>query len=97
MMRPKTSDSSEEAEVTALKALAFLAADPERLSRFMDLSGLGLDAIRASAAEPAFLGGILDHLLADDSLLLIFAEEHGLRPERIAQLRRKLPGAALDL
>jgi len=96
MMRPKTTDSMQEAEVTALKALGFLAAEPERLSRFMELSGLDLQAIRAAAGEPGFLGGLLDHLLADDSLLLIFAEEHGLRPERIAQLRRKLPGAAID-
>ena len=96
MMRPKTPDSNDEAEVTALKALAFLAADPDRFSRFMDLSGLDLAAIRASAAEPAFLGGLLDHLLTDDSLLLIFAEEHGLRPGRIAELRRKLPGASID-
>jgi hypothetical protein len=28
--------------------------------------------------------------------LLIFAEEQAMRPERIAQLRRKLPGAAID-
>ena len=97
MMRPKITESTEEAEVAALKALGFLAADPERLTRFMDLSGLDIATIRASAGDPAFLGGILDHLLADDSLLLIFAEEHGLKPERIAQLRRKLPGAALDL
>jgi len=96
MMRPKTPDSTEEAEVIALQALGFLAAEPERLSRFMDLSGLGLDAIRASASDPAFLGGLLDHLLADQSLLLIFAEEHGLKPDRIGQLRRKLPGAHID-
>ncbi len=96
MTNTKTFDSTEEAEVAALKALGFLAAEPERLSRFMELSGLGLEAIRSSVADPAFLGGLLDHLLADDSLLLIFAEEHGLRPERIAQLRRKLPGASID-
>ena len=96
MMRPKTQSSTEEAEVTALNALGFLAADPERFARFMDLSGLDLEAIRASATDPAFLGGLLDHLLADESLLLVFAEEHGLNPERIAQLRRKLPGAQLD-
>lgn len=96
MMRPKTETRSEEAEILAIHALGFLAADPERLQRFMDLSGLGLDAIRAGAGQPAFLGGILDHLLADESLLLIFAEEQGMRPERIAALRRKLPGAAVD-
>jgi hypothetical protein len=97
MMRPKTPDSSEEAEIVALRALGFLAADPERFSRFMDLAGLDLEAIRASAGDAAFLGGVFDHLLGDESLLLIFAEEHGVKPERIGQLRRKLPGAALDL
>lgn len=96
MMRPKTKTNSEEAEILAINALSFLAADGERLQRFMDLSGLEVAAIRAGAAKPAFLGGILDHLLADESLLLIFAEEQQLRPERIAELRRKLPGASID-
>jgi hypothetical protein len=96
MMPPKTPRHSEEAEVAALQVLGFLAADPERLQRFMDLSGLDVQAIRASATDPAFLAGLLDHLLSDESLLLIFAEEHGLRPERIQDLRRKLPGASLD-
>ena len=96
MMRPKTKNHGEEAEITALNALGFLASDSERLQRFMDLSGLDVAAIRAGASSPAFLGGILDHLLADESLLLVFAEEHGLNPERIAQLRRKLPGAQID-
>ena len=65
MMRPKITESTEDAEVIALKALSFLATDPERLSRFMDLSGLGIGDIRASAEDPAFLGGVLDHLLAN--------------------------------
>ena len=96
MTRPKSTGHTEDAEVVALQALGFLAADPERLQRFMDLSGLSLETIRASATQPAFLAGLLDHLLSDESLLLIFAEEHGLRPERIQDLRRKLPGASLD-
>ncbi|WP_421695182.1 DUF3572 domain-containing protein [Aestuariivirga sp.] len=95
-MRPKTTSNPEEAEVLALNALGFLAAEPDRLQRFMDLAGLDIQAIRASAAEPAFLGAVIDHLLADESLLLIFAEEQQMRPDRIASLRRKLPGAALD-
>lgn len=96
MMRPKAPPQPEEADIVALNALAFLAAEPERLQRFMDLAGLDVQAIRASAAEPSFLGAVLDHLLADESLLLIFAEEQQMRPERIASLRRKLPGAAVD-
>jgi len=96
MMRQKTQKPTEEAEILGLNALGFLAADGERLQRFMDLSGLDVAAIRAGASSSAFLGGILDHLLSDESLLLIFAEEQQLRPERIAQLRRKLPGASVD-
>jgi Protein of unknown function (DUF3572) len=96
MMRPKKPESSEDAEVIALKILGFLASEPERLERFMDLSGLSVDTIRASAADPAFLGGIIDYILTDQSLLLIFAEENGLKPESLAQVRRKLPGAAVD-
>lgn len=95
-MRPKSQNHADEAEILAINALGFLASDGERLQRFMDLSGLDVAAIRAGAANPAFLGGILDHLLADESLLLIFAEEQQLRPERISDLRRKLPGASLD-
>jgi hypothetical protein len=97
MKRVGNPETSEEAEIIGLKVLGFLAAEPERLQRFMDLSGLDVGAIRSRAGEPAFLGALLDHVLADQSLLLIFAEEHGLKPERIVQLRRKLPGAPLDL
>jgi hypothetical protein len=97
MKRDSSIASASEAEIIALNALGFLAAEPDRLRRFMDLSGLGLDAIRTSAADPAFLGAVLDHLLADESLLLVFAADHDISPERILTLRRKLPGAALDL
>ncbi|WP_374333776.1 DUF3572 domain-containing protein [Aestuariivirga sp.] len=96
MMRHNTQNRSEEAEILAINALGFLASDGERLQRFMDLSGLDVAAIRAGATDPAFLGGILDHLLGDESLLLIFAEDQQVPPERIAALRRKLPGAAVD-
>ena len=96
MMRPKSQNHTEEAEILAINALGFLASDGERLQRFMDLSGLDVAAIRAGASKPAFLGGILDHLLGDESLLLIFAEEQQVRPERVAELRRKLPGASVD-
>ena len=85
------------AEVTALKALTFLACEPERLQRFMDLSGLDIQTIRDSAADPSFLGGLLDHLLGDQTLLLLFAESARIAPERIATLRRQFPGASVDL
>jgi hypothetical protein len=91
-----TRENTEEAEIIALNVLSFLLSDSERTQRFVDLSGLGPEAIRAGAGDKTFLGSILDYLLADQTLLLIFTGERGLNPERIAVLRRKLPGASLD-
>ena len=40
-------------ENLAVQALAFLAADPERLGRFLAVTGIGPDAIRRAAADPS--------------------------------------------
>lgn len=69
-----------EAELIALKALGFLAKEPERFSRFLALSGVDLGDIRAAAQNPEFLAGLLNHLLQDESLLLTFTAEQELDP-----------------
>jgi hypothetical protein len=76
----------------ATRALGFLAADPERLGRFLALSGLDPSTIREAARSPQFLPAVLDHLLADESLILAFAEAENLRPETVAEARRALAG-----
>jgi hypothetical protein len=70
----------EEAEVIALKALSFLAGDPQRFSRFLALSGVALGGLRRAAANPEFLAGLLNHLLEDESLLLSFTAEQEIDP-----------------
>lgn len=75
------------AEAIAIEALGFLAADAERLERFMALSGLCVDHLRAAAAEPGFFAAILDHLAADETLLLAFAANSGREPVSIAKAR----------
>jgi len=79
------------AEALAARALGFLAADPERLGRFLALSGIDPREIRGAAREPHFLAGVLDHLLADEGgLLLPFAAGAGVKPEEIAAARAAL-------
>jgi hypothetical protein len=73
-----------DAEAVAIAALGFLAADPERLSRFLAISGLDVAHLRSAAAEEGFLAGILAYLAADESLLLEFAAASGRAPEAIA-------------
>ncbi|MGD9667890.1 MAG: DUF3572 domain-containing protein [Hyphomicrobiaceae bacterium] len=80
------------AETIALRALAFLAGDGERLGRFLSLTGIGPDELRTQAREPHLLAGVLDHLMQDETLLLVFAADAGVRPEAIAAAHFALAG-----
>jgi hypothetical protein len=82
--------SREAAESLAIQALNFLATEPARLSRFLALSGLEAQSIRAAAAESGFLAGVLAHLGEDERLLLEFATEAGVNPAEVDQARRVL-------
>jgi hypothetical protein len=89
---PKRSATRGDESVIALQALTFLASETERLERFLALTGLGPDDVRARASEPDFLVGVLDHVLADEPLLLAFCAEAGLAPEIPARARARLAG-----
>lgn len=78
------------AESMAIEVLTFLARNPARRDRFLSLSGLGRDNLRAAAVEPGFLAAILDHLASDESLLLAFAADTGHTPATIAKARNIL-------
>lgn len=73
-------------------ALVFLAERPEDFQRFLAISGLDLDAVRARAADPEFLGFVLDFLLSDEALAEGFAAQERLTPEKLHAARAALPG-----
>jgi hypothetical protein len=89
----ETGRKIDNAETVAIQALGWIAADEERLARFMGLAGLSVDELRLRAAEPDFLGGVLDFVLENEALLVEFAGAAGLKPEALLRLRRELPGA----
>ncbi len=91
-MNQRSINPREAAETLAVSALSFLTRDPDRLGRFLAVSGLGPDSIRAAAHEPGFLVSVLEHLLADEPLLLIFCEEESLRPQSVWHARLILGG-----
>jgi hypothetical protein len=78
----------------AVNALVFLAADDERFGRFLALTGIDPQTIRAAAREPGFLAGVLDHIAGDEKLLIQFAGESGIAPEEVTQARIALAGPA---
>ena len=92
--RPKTASSKltvVDAEMVALKAVAWIAADDDVLSRFVSLTGCDADDLRSRISEHAFLGAILDFLLGDNSLVIAFTERVGMTPETPMLARVKLP------
>jgi hypothetical protein len=84
----------EAAEGLAVRALAYLAADAERLRVFLDASGIEASAIRAAAREPRFLAGVLEHIASDERLLLGFAGKLDCDPSLIGRAQAALSGAA---
>ena len=84
-LKKMQSASPDSARSLAVSALAFIAADPDRLSQFLGITGLGPDNLRTAASDPAFLGSVLDYLVADEALLIAFAADAGLKPEAVAR------------
>ena len=88
----KSALSRSKAEEVAIRALAFLASEPDHISRFMALSGLGPEDIAQSAATSEFQVALLDHLMGDEALLLTFCSNENISPELIAPARHALGG-----
>lgn len=61
--------------------MGFLAADPERIERFIALTGIMPGDLPAHVNDRAFLAGVLDHLLSDETLLFQFCDDAGLAPD----------------
>jgi hypothetical protein len=86
-IRKKSRLSAQEGEVLAVAALEYIAAEPDRLSRFLDISGLGPQTLRKAAAEPRFLLSVLDYVIGDEPLLIGLAAARRTDPERIVAAR----------
>jgi uncharacterized protein DUF3572 len=86
---------ADQAESIAISALAFLASDMERLSRFLALTGMGPRDLKADARTPRVLAAVLNHLLQDESQLLVFSAAKNIPPEQIAPAHALLE--ALDV
>ena len=74
----------------AVQALAFIAEDDGRLGNFIASTGIAMQSIRDAAREPNFLVGVLEHILADENLLITFADNVAIDPTEVARARQAL-------
>jgi hypothetical protein len=84
--------STIDAEALALSALAAMLSDERRARRFLDLSGIGTDELRARAGEPALLAALIRFLEAHEPDLIAVAEDLGVAPQELVAAREALEG-----
>jgi hypothetical protein len=80
----------EVAEIVAVQALSFIAAEPQRLGLFLAESGIGPETLRTAAADPRFLAHVLDFVMRDDATVKAFAAASELHPTNVAAARQVL-------
>ncbi|WP_423794488.1 DUF3572 domain-containing protein [Methylobacterium durans] len=95
-MKRKSVQVDDSAEVVAVEILGWLAGDEERLYPFLNASGLAPDNLRASAQDPGFLAGVLDHVMGDEALLLACSRDLNRKPETIAAAWHRLSPRGSD-
>lgn len=79
-----------DAQAIALLALATAVSDERRAKRFLDLTGIGTDELRARAADPAVLAALLRFLEAHEPDLIAVAQALNMKPEALVTARREL-------
>ena|SRR4051794_2009671 len=95
-MKARSLDVRQVAETVAIQALAFLAAEPARLGRFLAETGLGPETLRGAANSPEFLVNVLDFVLSDENLVKDFAQAHDLKPSTVGAAREALGGPSWE-
>ncbi|WP_286830877.1 MULTISPECIES: DUF3572 domain-containing protein [Kordiimonas] len=80
------------AQTIALQSAGFIFQEDDIRDRFMALSGVDVDDIRARIADPAFLASILEFLVNFEPDLMACAETLGEKPETLVAAWRTLGG-----
>ncbi len=93
LMKRKSLQEDEAPDSLALDVLLWMVQEPDRLLPFLNATGLEPDALRAAAEDPRILDAVLDHVMADEPVLLACARGLDVPPERIAAAwaRRRPP------
>jgi len=82
----------EQAQILALHALTFLAADPTHIAGFLTATGAEPADMRRFARTDEGQAAVLDYLLSDETLLLAFVVAEGCAETDPARARHALPG-----
>ena len=89
-MLSNTTNQHGDAEALALAALAATLTDERRAQRFLELTGLDADELRAQAGDRGLLAASLAFLEAHEPDLVDVAQAIGVKPENLVLARQEL-------
>lgn len=78
------------AKTLALASLGWILQDGERAERYLSLTGLDPDSLRAGLDDVGVLGSALDFLANHEPDLIRASEALAVTPEELIEMRRKL-------
>ncbi|WP_272916642.1 DUF3572 domain-containing protein [Novosphingobium silvae] len=77
-------------QALALNALGWVLVDQDRAERFLSLTGLSPEELRASLGEPGTLTAVIEFLCSHEPDLLAAADALGVTPQALAATRERL-------
>jgi hypothetical protein len=94
MLRDKITNAAP--EVLGLQALAHVAGDETLGPRFLALSGMDAESLKARAGEASVLAAVVAFLADHEADLVAVARQLGVTPETLAAAGRALAGPEGD-
>lgn len=90
MLSAHTNKTPGDAETLALAALAATLSDERRAQRFLSLTGLDVDELRARVGERSLLAAVLGFLEAHEPDLVAVAASLEIEAEQLVSARMEL-------
>ncbi|QUL37495.1 DUF3572 domain-containing protein [Erythrobacter sp. JK5] len=87
---PDSRDAALSPHTLALAALGWVLEDGDRAARYLELTGLDPDTLRAGLGDPAVLASTLDFLANHEPDLVRAAEALAVTPEELIAARQEL-------
>ena len=83
-------DKATRAATLALAALGWVLSDDDRAARYLELTGLDPETLRAGLGDPSVLSSCLDFLANHEPDLIRAAEALAVTPEELIAARQDL-------
>lgn len=83
---------NETSDIVALRAFTFIMENDDLRERFLALTGLDVENLRATLSSPSTLASILEFLISHEPDLIEAASAQKLNPEQLVAAWRDLGG-----